>query len=320
MSGSPWRSRRVGRQLHAVLVMGALGMACRSQDRSQDRSRDGSQPLVALDQAPVVARSPQPVEAVGVLVPDQVADVASPFAGVLLQVYVRAGEAVAAGEVVAELDPRPLREQLRIGEASRSAAEAARQVAQVDLEDARRRLAVETMAVRAGISPTAELDRAEIAVQRAAALAEQASAAVSMEHARLTSTQTLLGERKLRAPFTGRVAIRYFDLGATLLPGHAVMRIVTERVRLRFAVLPTQAARLEPGSRLLAWIETQSAPVAAVVQQVSPTIDLASGMTFVEAELPSLSDSHPPVRAGLSVRVFLDAGERGSWSYYPKKV
>ncbi|MBK7538667.1 MAG: biotin/lipoyl-binding protein [Myxococcales bacterium] len=146
------------------------------------------------DAAPSAQRSPQKVaapargeavaDAVGVVIAEQVADLAAPFAGVLQRVLVRAGDRVTAGQVVAELDPRPLQEELRVAEAALQAAEASHRQARVDIEDAQRRLAVETAAATAGVSPTTNVEEARLAVKRAEAAAQRASASAAVEQAR----------------------------------------------------------------------------------------------------------------------------------------
>lgn len=276
----------------------ALGLAVLTACRSHPELPP---PPPAILPAPTVA--PDPGAAIGVLVAEQIADIAPPFAGVLLRVVVRPGDLVAIGQVVAEMDPRPLEEELRVAEAARGVAEAMRRQAMVDIEDAERRLTVETAAVVAGVSPSTSADEARLAVKRMQAAAARALASLAQESARLTSARSHLRDSKLTAPFAGRVAIRYLDAGAMLAPGRAVIRLVGGSVRLRFAVPPEQVARVQPGVVVRAEVENVATPIAAVVRQVSPSLDLSSGLLFIEAELPSSSQRDPGLRPGLAATV-----------------
>jgi RND family efflux transporter MFP subunit len=268
----------------------------------------GREPAAPSRPSAIAAVSGAPKEAahdaVGVVVADQVADVAPPFAGVLMRVNVRAGDAVTAGQVVAELDPRPLEEEIRVAEAALGAAEAARREAMIDIDDARNRLALETKAVAAGVSSAAVGEAARLAVERAEAASQRATADVAAGIARLGTSRNHLTASRLIAPFSGRVAIRYLDAGAMLPSGRAVVRVLGDRrLRLRFAIEPALAARMSPGVEVNATVDTVASTMRAVVRQVSPALDPASGMLFVEAELQESGDTAGTLRPGLAATV-----------------
>lgn len=295
--------KRRAQLARAALAAAALGLGGCGQDSAPSAQRS-PQKVAAPARGEAVA------DAVGVVIAEQVADLAAPFAGVLQRVLVRAGDRVTAGQVVAELDPRPLQEELRVAEAALQAAEASHRQARVDIEDAQRRLAVETAAATAGVSPTTNVEEARLAVKRAEAAAQRASASAAVEQARVTTARSHLRDGRLSAPFDGTVAIRYLDAGAVLSPGRAVVRLVGTAangggLRLRFAVEPEQASRLTPGLQVLATIDTVSSPVAATVRQVSPVLDPASGLLFVEAELAPQAEQASALRPGLAAAVRL---------------
>jgi RND family efflux transporter MFP subunit len=245
-----------------------------------------------------------PRDAVGVLVADQVSDVAPPFSGTLLRVRVRAGDPVEAGQVVAELDPRPFQEEIRIAEASRGAADASHRQAMVDIDDAKRRLAIETQAVRVGVSAPNTVEEARLAVQRAEAAAQRAVASVGAESARVATARSHLAQSRLLAPFRGHVALRYADPGAMLSAGQPVLRIVGgSGLRLRFALEPKLASRVTRGVVVTAVVDTVGSPIRAEVRHVSPALDPASGMLFAEAELPAGAAAGAVLRPGLAATV-----------------
>ncbi|MBZ0231595.1 MAG: HlyD family efflux transporter periplasmic adaptor subunit, partial [Deltaproteobacteria bacterium] len=105
------------------------------------------------------------------------------------------------------------------------------------------------------------------------------------------------------APFSGTVALRFKDAGATVGPGTPIVRLVGEEgLRLRFAVPPARMNELAPGKEVDATIDTVDRPLVAIVRQVSPALDPASGMIVVEAELGVAGEAEG-LRPGLAAQV-----------------
>ena len=99
----------------------------------------------------------------------------------------------------------------------------------------------------------------------------------------------------------GTVAMRFRDPGSTVAPGAPIVRIVGRGgPRLRFAVPPDRARTLTLGTKVTAKVDTIATPVTAVVQQVSPALDPASGLILVEAEIEAPSAE---LRPGLAAVV-----------------
>lgn len=248
---------------------------------------------------------PVPAERfVGVVTAARSVVLAPLVAGVLTKVHVGPGDAVATGQVVAELDAAQLREGLAAAEATHAAARASSRVAKLELDDARRRLALETRAVAGGVSPAQNLEEARNAVMRAEANLDQARSSQAVEAARAQTARGHVESTTLRAPFAGVVAVRYLDAGNRVDAGASVVRIDGNGgMRLSFAVPPEQVAAVAVASRVTATIETIAEPVSAVVKQVSPAVDPASGMVLIEAELAT--EHRAVLRAGLAAWVSL---------------
>jgi RND family efflux transporter MFP subunit len=241
---------------------------------------------------------------VGVITAAELMDVAPRFEGVISDVKVRAGDKVKAGEVVATMDPAPLQDELRTANAALATAEASRRQAEVEVEDARHKLEVEKASVAAGTSPQQNLVNAQLALKRAQAAVSSASSEVAAERARSRTASDRLADTALRAKFDGTVADRYHDAGSTIGAGTAILRIVGEGdLRLRFAVEPDRAGALKVDDDVQATIDTVDEPVPATVRQVSPTLDPASGMVIVEAELHPSDDVAKGLRPGLAAWV-----------------
>jgi RND family efflux transporter MFP subunit len=244
-----------------------------------------------------------PARFVGVVAAAESVDIAPRTTGVILKVSVAAGDAVTAGQVVAEMDPIQLQEELRTAEAALGAAVAAHQQAAVDVEDARRKLAVETAAVAKGLSPGMALDDAKFALKRAEAAIERAASTQAAEASRAQTARDHVTDTELRAPFAGTVAARLRDAGNRVEAGTPIVRIVgSGGMRLRFAVPPALDRLAVVGGRVTATVDTAPAPIAATIKQVTPSVDAASGMIIVEATLPS-DASTSALRPGLAAWV-----------------
>jgi RND family efflux transporter MFP subunit len=253
--------------------------------------------------AAVTVDAPPP-SFVGVLTASQSVDIAPRVAGMIKDVRVGLGDRVAEGQVVVEMDPVQLREELRAAEAAHAAAIAGLRQAQVDLEDARRKLALETKAVERGVSPTQNVDEARLGVRRAEAAVERARSTQAAEAARAATTREHVANASLRAPFAGTVALRTRDPGNRVEAGQTIVRIVGHGgMRLRLALPPQLARDVAIGTIVMASIETVDRPIPATIKQIAPNLDPASGMIFVEAELDRAdADS---LQAGLGARVML---------------
>lgn len=289
--------------LHAVALIALVhASACSARDTSPSPRHREPPPIVA-SRPDAAART-----FVGVITAADVVDLASRFDGVVAAVHVRAGDKVEPGQVLVELDPRPMREQVSAAQAALAAAHAARRQADVDVEDAKRRVAVETKAVAEGVSPRVTLEEAQFALKRAVAASQRAASTVAAESSHLQTARDHLRDMSLRAKSSGIVSLRFKDPGATIAAGAPILRIVSQREpRVRFAVPPHEVIAL--GAEVTATIETIAAPVTAVVRQVSPTLDPASGMIILEAELSS-STLDTELRPGLPVTVAVPTRSR----------
>ncbi|MEO8699978.1 MAG: HlyD family efflux transporter periplasmic adaptor subunit, partial [Kofleriaceae bacterium] len=213
------------------LAVVALIAACGSEPISVP------QPVARTVDAGVVVPPDAPTRFVGVLTAAESVDVSPRVAGLIAKVYFGPGDKVEAGELVVEMDPQQMREELRAAEAALAAAGAAARQAGVDVEDARRKVALETKAVAQGISASSVLDEARLGVKRAEAAYQRAQSAAAAERARAQTARDHVNNTGLRAPFAGTVAARYRDAGNRVESGSPIMRIVGHgKMRLRFAV------------------------------------------------------------------------------------
>ena len=270
------------------------------QAPSQNSRPQNSRPASSRDAAPVDAA---PMTFIGVVSAGQTANIAPRVAGLLSKVLVGPGDQVELDQVVAEMDPVQMQEELSAAKAARDAAASAVTKAVVDVDDANRKLAVETNAVEKGISPTQNLDEARLNVRRARATARQLRPSLAVEVARVKTVEANVTDTRLRAPFAGTIAQRYRDAGNRVEAGQPIVKIAGHgSMRLLFAVSPADASSVPLGTRVTAEIATVQRPVIAIVKQVPPGVDAATGMLLIQAELEG--DTRD-IRAGLDAVVSL---------------
>lgn len=249
---------------------------------------------------------------VGVIAPDASADITPHSPGVLAVVHVRVGDRVSAGEVLAELDPHPFAEELRTAVAGARRAWADVSKARVDVDDARRKLALEERAFKAGLSPASAIHEAQLGVKRARAAEQSARQDARMMRSRADAVRSHLARSRLIAPFDGAVAQRFCDPGTTVEPGTPIVRLVRRGdLHVRFAVPPRIARDLNPGTPVTLRVDTISLSVDAIVRHVSPALDSASELVLMEAEILSDSKTAAALRPGLAAEVRLDRAGGG---------
>lgn len=236
--------------------------------------------------APVALPAARPEDAVGVVVAPRDATVSAEVGGVLVTVRHDIGSLVSAGDPLGTIEPASRGAEVQAVSRELEAA----QVAEADaraVEDAALRRAVAERGLRAeGATSTDALADAELAVSRAHASVERATAVVRATEARLGGLQAELERRHLRAPFAGRIAQWLRAPGEHVAVGDRVVRVVGEGVPwVRFAVVPRVASLLAPGSVVEVRAEGGDELGMAEVVRVAPEVDAASQLVFVEARL-----------------------------------
>lgn len=211
-----------------LLVLSAAGCETRV---------DGAARAAAPAPERVRPRHAEEVKATGVIKPMVGAEVrvGSRVSGVVRRLFVRIGDRVEKGELLAELDDRDLVSRRR-------EALAALNLAQANLDYARAELA-RKRGLRDLLSPS-ELDVA----QRAFAVAEQQTAGA---RAALEAATTQLGYARIAAPIAGVVASIATQEGETVAASFAAPTFVTlldlERLEVWAYVDETDIGRIQPG-------------------------------------------------------------------------
>ncbi len=274
-----------------VIVSSVLFLAaCGTQAGPASAMPPAPTPVVTVEVAPVV----DAIERTGRIEASAQVDLRPRVGGVVERVLVEDGAAVAAGQVLVELDPRPF-------QASRD--RAAAQVAQVDaaLEQTRRELA-RSERIRAS-DPRAVGEEDLERRRQAVAFAEAQRAAAS---AALVQADLDLGWTRVTAPFTGRTSRLLVDPGALVQAGTSVLTTLMALDPLEVAVGldDREAARLAELAR--------GASVALTVEPVMEGPARPAVVTFIDARTDGQGASvqvratlaaDPGLRPGTAVRV-----------------
>ena len=206
--------------------------------------------------------------------------------GQLVRINFREGERVKAGEVLAEIDPRPFQAQLDqvSGQLARDLALLAN--ARLDLERYRGLLAKDSIA------------KQQVDVQEAQV--RQYEGVVKADQALVDSAQLQLSFTKVTAPLAGRLGLRQVDVGNMVRSSDAAGLVVitqTQPINVLFTIpsdnLSPVVSRLRAGESLTveAFERDGKAKLASGhLQTVDNQIDTATGTVKLKAEFANADD------------------------------
>jgi membrane fusion protein (multidrug efflux system) len=200
----------------AVLAAGVSLYALRGGDKPPQAAEKDLAPALEFLPSDLYTVRREPLERTlpltGTLRPLVEAEVRAKVAGQLLEVTVREGEAVEAGQVLARLDPIELRARVAGREAELAAARSQLNLASNTLKQQR------ALANQGFISRNA--------LQNAQSGFEVAQARVGTARSELALAREALADAVLRAPFPGTVSARLADPGERVAVDAPVLRLV----------------------------------------------------------------------------------------------
>ncbi|MGH8798743.1 MAG: MdtA/MuxA family multidrug efflux RND transporter periplasmic adaptor subunit [Casimicrobiaceae bacterium] len=176
-----------------------VGHPASDQAKSAGKGDAGARPL------PVVAAPARKgnidvnIDALGTVIPRNTVVVHSRVDGQLVSVAFREGQDVKAGDLLAQIDPRPFEVQLTQANGQMARDQAQLKNAQVDLERYRTLLAQDSIAKQ-------QVDTQE-------ALVRQYEGAIESDRGAVDSAKLQLSYARITAPIGGRVGLRQVDVG-----------------------------------------------------------------------------------------------------------
>ncbi|MEL6623349.1 MAG: efflux RND transporter periplasmic adaptor subunit [Pseudomonadota bacterium] len=221
------------------------------------------------------------IEALGTLLPNEMAELTLNAADRVTAVYFEDGERVEEGKTLLALVQRE-------------------QLAQVEAAEARLREASVRLERLAGL---VDYDAGSIAD------ADAARRDVETSRAELRQVQSRLRDRVLVAPFTGLLGFREVSVGSYVQPGDIVTTLIDDSLmRLDFSVPATRLASVRSGAQIIA--ETDSLPdqtFRGEVTTLNNTIDPTTRSVRVRALLPN---DDRLLKVGMFMRVIVEADAR----------
>lgn len=196
--------------------------------------------------------------------------------GKIVKIAFEAGAAVAAGDLLVQLDVSIEQAQLR-------AAEATAALAQANFVRSRELRNNDTNSV-------ADLDAAEAQAKQAAAVAD--------------GIRAVIAKKSIRAPFAGRLGIRLVNLGQILKEGDAIVTLQTlDPIYVNFSVPQQRLSQLTAGTT--ARITSDAAPgdvFEGRINAINPDVDPATRNVRVQAIIANPAEKlHPGMFASVDV-------------------
>jgi len=201
----------------------------------------GNVPVVAVPAT--TADVPVQLDALGSVTPIATVTVRSRVDGQLMRLAFKEGQVVRAGDLLAEIDPRPAQVQLATAEGQLARDESLLKNAQIDLERYRTLYKQDSIAKQ-------QLDTQE-------ALVRQYEATLKVDRAAIDSARLQLTYCRITAPVGGRLGLRQVDLGNIVRasdPNGLVVITQLQPITVVFSIpedsLPPVMKKLKAGEKL----------------------------------------------------------------------
>lgn len=232
------------------------------------------------------------IAASGVAEPIQQAALSSKLMGTVLQVSVREGDAVKAGQTLLRIDARDL--AARTSQASASVADAEAQHSEATAHATRfRALYADSAATRA------QFDAAQTMLARAEAGVRAARAAAS-------EVEAMASYATVRAPFNGVVSVRAADPGMFAAPGVPLLTVQdVSSLRIRVTADANAVRSLKHGDQVRATID--GADTRATIEGI---VSANAGNLFTVNAI--VSNHSATFRAGSAATLFISTGTQSA--------
>ncbi len=268
--------------LAAIAALAAVVAACGSGEAQKQRDR--SPPTVKAER-PTSMRFANRIDAVGTAGANEQVTVAAPVTERIVRLNFDDGSFVQRGQVLAVLQQGQQTAQMR--EAQARVREADQQLRRVEALKDR------------GFATRADYDARVATAAAARAQAQSAGADI--------------GDRVIRAPFSGWVSLRNISVGAIVSQGTAIATISDiSTIKLDFTVPETMLPALREGQAIQARSEAYpDQPFHGVIATIDPVIDPNTRAVTVRARIPNPDRR---LRPGMLLNVTIESAPRESLS------
>jgi RND family efflux transporter MFP subunit len=249
------------------------------------------------------------------------AAIAAKIAANILEVRVKTGDHVQAGQTLIVLDRRDLEASLLRSEAARAEAESAIDETESAITAARANFELarvthkrfQDLLANASVSQQefdesqARLRSTEATLEMAASKRRQIEARRSQADAGISAARVTLGYATLTAPFAALVSERKADPGSLATPGAPLLTLEREgNPRLEASIDESRLGLVRVSDSVAIEIDGLNRTVSGRVAEVVPSVDAATRSFTVKIDLPTL----PGLRSGMFGRAGFVAGKR----------
>jgi membrane fusion protein (multidrug efflux system) len=208
----------------------------------------------------------------GDLHPIESVDIRARLEGDLLKVYVREGQRVAQGQLLARFESSEQESGQRSAEADRVAAESDLATAQWNLEQSQQ------------LFKAGAISEQDLKVSQQGVITARARLAAA--EARLKSTSMVVRDTRVLSPTTGVVAVRVVEDGEHVARGATMFTVVRSDVLELAAAVPARSANVVQVGQTVHFA-ADGRNIEGRVARVSPTIDPATRSLTVYAQIPN---------------------------------
>ena len=234
--GEPVKRRRPW-LIYALIAAGIVAAALIGRyfaSAGATKNAHAGRPVAAVAIAKVVpADVPVTVTAIGTVTPIDTATVRTQLAGNVFAILFREGQQVTAGQVIAQIDPRPYRLALQQAVANEARDAAQLSAARIDLARYQTLLRQDSIASQ------------QVDTQRA--LVGQLVGTVGADRAAIGTARLNLAYTSIKAPFSGQIGLKQVTIGNYVTPsdtnGIAIITR-TDPIDVQFALPQTQLASI----------------------------------------------------------------------------
>ncbi len=211
----------------------------------------------------------------GSLAPEREATMRAQLSGPLLSVTVDQGVRVGAGQILARIDDRTVRDSWLSAKSGYTTVENSAQLAARELQRAERLNQSGAIADR---------DVEQATWNNTAAQSQLADA-----KARLTLAQKALEDALVRAPFTGVVSAKMVSTGDVVQPGSAILSIVDpSSMRLEASIPASDLTAVRIGAPVTFTVSGYPGRAfTGKVSRMSPTADASTGQVKITVSIPN---------------------------------
>ncbi|MEE4213841.1 MAG: efflux RND transporter periplasmic adaptor subunit [Bacteroidales bacterium] len=211
----------------------------------------------------------------GTLMPDEEVDLSFETSGKITGIYFSEGTSVSEGDLLAKINDRHLQAQLLKLEAQKKLLEE---------KEYRQRALLEKDAI------------SQESYDQIVTELQTTEADILLVKARILETE-------LRAPFDGKIGLRYLSEGSFASPNSKIARLVKIKpLKIEFSVPERYAGELKPGYPISFRVDGYNELFSAKVYAIDPKIDINTRTIVVRALYPNRNEEHKPGRfAGISL-------------------